>query len=181
MTSQGRPRLGDRGEEVVRSGALSCSLEVLALERTLGGLPGDRGVNRSMPREERGRCTAAAASSARSLGVSCGPPDLPAQDLELVPKHQQLNVLHVQAAATSNKRTSRALTARWRNAKAMPPILPAHARNDATRILAPFTPEFANPTREAPNASGPREVRLARGASAARGRMDAGTVSARTR
>ena len=105
MTSQGRPRLGDRGEEVVRSGAVSCSLEVLALERTLGGLPGDRGVNRSMPREERGRCTAAAASSARSLGVSCGPPDLPAQDLELVPKHQQLNVLHVQAAATSNKRT----------------------------------------------------------------------------
>ena len=31
------------------------------------------------------------------------PRDLPAQDLELVAQHQQLDVFHVQAAATTNK------------------------------------------------------------------------------
>jgi hypothetical protein len=30
--------------------------------------------------------------------------DLPAQDLELVAQHQQLDVFHVQAAAATNKR-----------------------------------------------------------------------------
>ena len=38
LGSQRRPRFGDRGEEVVGSGAVSCSLEGLALEGTLGGL-----------------------------------------------------------------------------------------------------------------------------------------------
>ena len=37
--------------------------------------------------------------------VQLRPRDLPAQDLELVAQHQQLNVLHMQAAATANKRT----------------------------------------------------------------------------
>ena len=32
------------------------------------------------------------------------PRDLPAQDLELVAQHQQLDVLHVEAAAATNKR-----------------------------------------------------------------------------
>ncbi|MGH8732509.1 MAG: hypothetical protein ACREVB_02380 [Burkholderiales bacterium] len=33
------------------------------------------------------------------------PRDLAAQNLKLVPQHQQLNVSHVQAAAATNKRT----------------------------------------------------------------------------
>jgi len=34
-----------------------------------------------------------------------GPHDLPAQDLELVAQHQQLDVFHMQAATATNKRT----------------------------------------------------------------------------
>jgi hypothetical protein len=35
------------------------------------------------------------------------PRDLPAQDLELVAQHKQLDVLHVQAAAATNKRAKK--------------------------------------------------------------------------
>src|SRR5438477_627057 len=33
------------------------------------------------------------------------PGDLPAQDRELVPQHEQFNVFHIQAATATNKRT----------------------------------------------------------------------------
>jgi hypothetical protein len=41
-----------------------------------------------------------------SAPINCAelrPRDLPAQDLELVPQHQQLDVLQVQAGAAANK------------------------------------------------------------------------------
>ena len=40
--------------------------------------------------------------AAESSWFELRPRDLPAQDLELVPKHQQLDVFHVKAATTSN-------------------------------------------------------------------------------
>ena len=44
-------------------------------------------------------------SKQRSIShIELRPHNLAAQDLELMPQHQQLNVLHVQAAATPNKR-----------------------------------------------------------------------------
>jgi len=44
-------------------------------------------------------------SEQRPIGwLELWPRNLPAQDLELVPKHQQLDVFHVQSAAASNKR-----------------------------------------------------------------------------
>jgi hypothetical protein len=42
--------------------------------------------------------------AAESSWFELRPRDLPAQDLELVPKHQKLDVFHVKAATTSNKR-----------------------------------------------------------------------------
>jgi hypothetical protein len=56
------------------------------------------------------------------------PRDLPAQDLELVPKHQQLDVFHVQSAATSNKRAEQSPNGDVEEREGMPPILPGHTQ-----------------------------------------------------
>ncbi len=63
------------------------------------------------PRRDQHHCPRGARQVMRGGGQQCSiwhselrPSNLAAQNLELVPQHQQLNVLHVQAAATPNKR-----------------------------------------------------------------------------
>jgi hypothetical protein len=72
------------------------------------------------------------------------PCNLSAQDLELVPQYQQLDLFHVEAAAAPNKRTEETPNGEVEEKKghAVDPRKPSRG---ATRILAPF--------RGAPNAT----------------------------
>ena len=73
-----------------------------------------------------------------------GPRHLATQDLELVTKDEQLDVLDVQTAATPNERAQQALNATQRNEKATvgdPRNPPAKV---ATRVLAPFRGGWLN-------------------------------------
>jgi hypothetical protein len=77
----------------------------------------------------------------RPIGrLELGPRDLPPQDLELVAQHHQLDVLPVQAAAATNKRTERSPhgEVEEREDHSADPAQ-AYRRRDATQILAPFT------------------------------------------
>ena len=109
------------------------------------------GDERSMPTQQRPRShQACTARGTRQVTGSCceqgpigklRPRDLPAQDLELVAQHQQLDVLHMQAAAATNKRTEQRPHGEVEKGerpcrRSSQPSL----NGEATPILAPFTP-----------------------------------------
>lgn len=56
------------------------------------------------------------------------PPDLATQDLELVPKHHQLDVLHVQATATAHKHAEQSPDEEIEEREGLATILPVLAQ-----------------------------------------------------
>src|SRR5436190_1904071 len=69
------------------------------------------------------------------------PGDLPAQDRELVPQHEQFNVLHVQAATATDKRTQQSPNGEVEEGEGHTPILPTSRADSATPISVPFRVE----------------------------------------